>query len=500
MTNHKIKEAIHQRHLKQRADKSEKLAEKLQAGPRKILITDPISNRGTATAITNVSSNTQTNISLVDENQSLQNIIQNFTQQLDTLKESGLNDQSQYQLTLIESILNQKGPGCGLNPNYPTLLPTIPKTLQPQPTSYSQQTKVIDLLEKQLYETILGGNTNNAITPFGDSGFVLLDKVASIYGDSKSDDGLTYSGLTGAMQQSIRNLMAGQNILNLQSLPLDSNILRNLLYQARDLKSSLPATPQPLTPYGQTNKLATIVSSIEKQHAVIGFLQSKLQETILGEPSDSIFNKPLTLDNLLQTIAGIYGDQPINVPTVDPGFYGDPKIYTGLTGAIQKGIADFQQYDADGNILPLEQDALKQLITQSQALLREEQLAYQTEIKQQAPYPVFMGGMVQTIQGIMQQLSSLLNGILGGGSYNAPTPQPIEFPSPFRKYGDLPFTGGPVDVPKPTPQDLYSETIRSQIEDLISQGALDPEHPEFANLQSLFASYSSMRTSPSTNV
>ncbi len=494
MTNHKIKEAIHQRHIKQRADKSEKLAEKLQAGPRKILITDPIQNRGTTTAITSVSPNTQTNISLIDENQSLQNIIQNFTQQLDSLNPSGLNDQSQYQLTLIESILNPKGPGSveasgdeiRIQP-YPLPYPpkVISETLKLQPTlltSYSQQTKVVDLLEQKLYETILGGSSSNKITSTPE----LLDQIAKIYGDSKYNGG-DYTGLTGAMQKAIQSITEN----NLQ-LPLEVGTLRNLLYQARDLKSSIPTVPQPLTPYGQTNKLATIVSSIEKQHEVIGFLQSKLQEAILGEPNDSIFNKPLTLDNLLESISAIYGNNS-----------------AGLTEAMKKGFTYFQQYDADGKELPIGQDGLKAMITQSQTLLREEQLAYQTEIKQQAPYPVFMGGMVQTIQTIMQQLSSMMNSILGAGYNETPTLEPKEVPALWPKHGmpglpdcEMPFIGGPVDVDvsKQTPQALYSETIRSQIEDLISQGALDPEHPEFANLQSLFASYSSMRTSPTTNV
>lgn len=45
--------------------------------------------------------------------------------------------------------------------------------------------------------------------------------------------------------------------------------------------------------------------------------------------------------------------------------------YTGLTGAMHKGVLDFQQVDENDNPLPLEQDGIRQLLYQARALMGE---------------------------------------------------------------------------------------------------------------------------------
>lgn len=586
MHNNKTREAlVNHQQIKHHPTKSEKLADRLQAGP-KIFIKNPGITNSITTAANIIPHVETVQIPVVDENQSLQNIIQGFMNQIHTLEQSGLNDQSQKQVSLIGSILNPTtGPG-KVQPavEYAYLNPAIPIPIGYDLGSMgSKQTKVIDLLEQKLYETILGGTDTGNI--YRDSTVAgLLKQVASIYGDTSYEVSTgpqpqpghlmmtgvyyptttQYSGLTGAMQQAIQNLTGskGQALI-----PLSSDILRNILYQARDLKAKLPASPQPYNPYGQTNKLATIVSSINKQQSVIGLLESRLQSAILGDVNVGDIYRDPSID-ILMTIANIYGDKskvdsrfgfdklgnPIDGTgisiqglidsngNVDTRAYNKylaglttdrqianavrlTPVYTGLTGAMQKGIVDFQQTDMNGSPLPLEQDGLRQLLTQARSLLREQNISYQTEIKQQAPYPVFMGGMVQTIQTMMQQLSSMLNNIMGMGcglAPKVPMPMPIyirnpELPLPYPSCIASPvpvdeillgfpetvevgkpsaqLLGFPETVQVPSKAQLYSETIRSQIEDLVSQGALDPEHAEFANLQTLMATYSAIKSS-----
>ncbi len=510
MHNHRTRETIlKQQLIKQSLSKSERLAEKLTSGSRKILISDPNKNQTTISNIRDNSEPKTTETTISNEAQSLHNILQNIAEQLEDLKKSEAEDPSLKQSFLIDSILNPKeGPGLIEKPDISITPETgwwrgpVP-TLYPQETPSTKQTQVVDLLEQKLYQSIL----ENGNEPL--SANELLKQVASIYGDSTYEmetrpqsanpyirtgayHGITkYSGLTGMMQDAIQK-STGHNSL---FAPLNTDTLRNLLYQARDFKSILTPSLQQVTPYGQTNKLATLVSSIEKQENVVGFLETKLQEAILGAPSDNVFDQP-TLDNLITNIGAIYGNS-----------------LTGLTESMKKGFTDFQQYDATGKALPLGQEGLRTMLIQSRALLEEQKISYQAEVKQQAPYPVFMGGMVQTIQSVIQQLSSLLGNLCS--YYNQPILQPICQPiRPIFKptppqIPSLPPIDQPIRLPviNKVPiepeyfvqhnqdQLLQKEFIKSQIEDLVAQGALDPDHPEFANLQSLMVSYSSVRSS-----
>ncbi|MDD9897421.1 MAG: hypothetical protein OXU45_00310 [Candidatus Melainabacteria bacterium] len=45
--------------------------------------------------------------------------------------------------------------------------------------------------------------------------------------------------------------------------------------------------------------------------------------------------------------------------------------FTDLTGAMHKGVLDFQQVDSSGEALPLEQDGIRQLLYQARALMGE---------------------------------------------------------------------------------------------------------------------------------
>lgn len=163
-----------------------------------------------------------------------------------------------------------------------------------------------------------------------------------------------------------------------------------------------------------TIRLAIIRSLIDKQQQVIGVLENRLQESILGGTDVSTVDGPgslledKTTAGLLYEVAKIYGetegqfidsdgDGDIDGDDVDSN--GDPSTSTplnpgppdangdtpplnannfiGLSRAMLKGLVDFDPAligSDDGTIsgsVTLEQDALRQMLYQARALLGE---------------------------------------------------------------------------------------------------------------------------------
>ncbi len=165
-----------------------------------------------------------------------------------------------------------------------------------------------------------------------------------------------------------------------------------------------------------TIRLSIIRSQIDRQQQIIALLENRLQESILGGTDTGNIYSDQHLDGLLGEVASVYGDTPVmdsrfgwketSPGVVAPldgngapiqglfntdgsinkvayeGYLNHPQTnpatavritpaYSGLTGAMQKGITDFQQFDADGAPLPIEQDGLRQLLYQARALMGE---------------------------------------------------------------------------------------------------------------------------------
>ena len=111
-----------------------------------------------------------------------------------------------------------------------------------------------------------------------------------------------------------------------------------------------------------TIRLSIVRSQIDQQQQVIALLENRLQEAILGGTDVGNIDFDQTLPGILGEIADIYGDAGI------PGSLDPTEQFSGLTGAIAKGVADFDIYDTTK---PLEQDTLRQLLYQARALLGE---------------------------------------------------------------------------------------------------------------------------------
>ena len=113
-----------------------------------------------------------------------------------------------------------------------------------------------------------------------------------------------------------------------------------------------------------TIRLSIIRSQIDQQQQVIALLENRLQEAILGgtDAGSLGIDFSQTLPGLLGEIADIYGDKGI------PGSTDPLEQFDGFTGAIAKGVADFDIYD---RATELEQDTLRQLLYQARALLGE---------------------------------------------------------------------------------------------------------------------------------
>jgi hypothetical protein len=108
-----------------------------------------------------------------------------------------------------------------------------------------------------------------------------------------------------------------------------------------------------------TIRLAITRSLIDQQQQIIAMLENRLQESILGGTDTGSFNTDLNLYGILDSVATIYGD------IRDPN-----NNYTGLTGAMQKGVQQIDGQGFDPSAI-VEQDSLRQLLYQARALLGE---------------------------------------------------------------------------------------------------------------------------------
>jgi hypothetical protein len=107
-----------------------------------------------------------------------------------------------------------------------------------------------------------------------------------------------------------------------------------------------------------TIRLSITRSLIDQQQQIIAMLENKLQESILGGTDTGRFDEDLNLYGILDAVAEIYGDNSNN------------NVYTGLTGAMQKGVQEMDGYGFDPGAA-VEQDTLRQLLYQARALLGE---------------------------------------------------------------------------------------------------------------------------------
>lgn len=107
-----------------------------------------------------------------------------------------------------------------------------------------------------------------------------------------------------------------------------------------------------------TIRLSITRSLIDQQQQIIAMLENKLQESILGGTDTGRFDEDLNLYGILDAVAEIYGDNS------------NDNVYTGLTGAMQKGVQEMDGYGFDPGAA-VEQDTLRQLLYQARALLGE---------------------------------------------------------------------------------------------------------------------------------
>jgi len=123
-----------------------------------------------------------------------------------------------------------------------------------------------------------------------------------------------------------------------------------------------------------TIRLSIVRAQIDQQQQIIAMLENRLQESILGGTDTGSFETGLNLFGVLDQVAKIYGDLRDGNNT-----------YTGLTGAMQKGVQQIDGQGFDPNDL-VEQDTLRQLLYQARALLGElrvEEQHWNSEVNQE---------------------------------------------------------------------------------------------------------------------
>jgi len=111
-----------------------------------------------------------------------------------------------------------------------------------------------------------------------------------------------------------------------------------------------------------TIRLAITRSLIDQQQQIIAMLENRLQESILGGTDTGVFDEDHSLFDILKDVADIYGDTS-NGDNTNP-------VFTGLTGAMQKGVQELDGYGFDPGAA-VEQDTLRQMLYQARALLGE---------------------------------------------------------------------------------------------------------------------------------
>ena len=122
---------------------------------------------------------------------------------------------------------------------------------------------------------------------------------------------------------------------------------------ACNIYNDCETTTDPVTP---SPKIVSFKSDtdLSRIHRVIALFETSLQEAILGGVNDA------TVEGLIEKVANIY------LVSFD-----DNGSYPGIVGEIYETMSDFQQVDSTGTPLPLEQDALRQLLYMARVVLAE---------------------------------------------------------------------------------------------------------------------------------
>jgi len=202
-----------------------------------------------------------------------------------------------------------------------------------------KQQQVIALLENRLQEAILGGTDVGDI--YGDQDLDGgLGEIAQIYGDNGTIDskyGYVADPATGAATTEIMQLNSATGLT--ESVNSDANLIA--------VQDSAKGEYQFFEANGDVNV---------EEYARYQQDYAKAYGGALLDPADP--------DSAIDPPPGRADSQGLNAGELLP-------TYTGLTGAMHKGVLDFQQVDGAGTPLPLEQDGIRQLLYQARALMGE---------------------------------------------------------------------------------------------------------------------------------
>ncbi len=210
-----------------------------------------------------------------------------------------------------------------------------------------KQQQVIALLENRLQEAILGGTDVGDI--YGDQDLDGgLGEIAQIYGDNGTIDskyGYVPDPATGAATTEIKQLNTATGLT--ESVNEDVNLTNVRIDRAAATGDPVQGIYQFFDPDGEVN--VEEYARYQQDYAIA-------YGGALLDPSDDT--------SFRDAPAGRADSQGLNAAELLP-------TYTGLTGAMHKGVLDFQQEDASGTPLPLEQDGIRQLLYQARALMGE---------------------------------------------------------------------------------------------------------------------------------
>ena len=202
-----------------------------------------------------------------------------------------------------------------------------------------KQQQVIAYLENRLQEAILGGTDVGDI--YGDQDLDGgLGEIAKIYGDNGTIDskyGYVPDPATGAATTQIMqlNTATGQT----ESVNDDSNL--------QAVQDPAKGAYQFFDADGEVN--------VEEY--------ARYQQDYAKAYGGALLN-PTDPNSAIPPPVGRADPQGENAAELLP-------TYTGLTGAMHKGVLDLQEVDAAGQPPPLEQDGIRQLLYQARALMGE---------------------------------------------------------------------------------------------------------------------------------
>lgn len=215
-----------------------------------------------------------------------------------------------------------------------------------------KQQQVIALLENRLQEAILGGTDVGDIYGDGDLE-TILGQVARIYGD----DAVTDSRFDYARNGN------GEILIFNSSLNNDSvgNAKQNQ-FAAYDGQSMIY----------QWNPETGKQQLIAEDASLAGNIPDGAGVTQPYELFDENDNIDIDeYDRYRTDYIAAHGGGSVGADAFALNGAELTDTFTDLTGAMHKGVLDFQQVDSSGASLPLEQDGIRQLLYQARALMGE---------------------------------------------------------------------------------------------------------------------------------